>query len=254
LTGSFDGNGHNIANWASSPRALFFASTGTVKNLHLVNVIINGGGINRTGAMVGFNEPGGVVTNCTVAGGSVSDPDYFVGGLVGLNFGTISHCSANVAVSGGSGVGGLVGENDGNISDSFATGPVSGNISANLEGIGGLAGTNTAPGAILNSYATGPVSGVSSVGGAIGYNTGTLTNLYAVGSVSGSGANIGGLLGSAAGGTVSASYWNTQTSGQATSPAGTAETTAAMQSQATFSGWDFASVWNAPSGAYPSLK
>ncbi|MGC1172853.1 beta strand repeat-containing protein, partial [Polaromonas sp.] len=59
---------------------------------------------------------------------------------------------------------------------------------------------------------------------------------YATGAVSGTSA-LGGLAGSASG-TVTNSYWDTATSGQAASAAGTGRTTAQMRQQATFAGWD----------------
>ena len=62
--------------------------------------------------------------------------------------------------------------------------------------IGGLVGSNRA--AITSSYATGSVSGSgNNVGGLVGFNNGaTITNSYATGSVSGLGNNVGGLVGS----------------------------------------------------------
>jgi len=53
---------------------------------------------------------------------------------------------------------------------------------------------------------------------------------------------------------VTASYWNTETSGQSSSAGGTGLTTAQMKQQATFSGWDFTTTpaWNIQ-GAYPYL-
>jgi hypothetical protein len=50
-------------------------------------------------------------------------------------------------------------------------------------------------------------------------------------------------------------YWDTDTSGQATS-AGTAvgKTTAQMETTGTFVDWDFTNVWNEPDGCYPWLR
>jgi hypothetical protein len=55
--------------------------------------------------------------------------------------------------------------------------------------------------------------------------------------------NVGGLVGKYAG-TVTNSFWDTQTSGQATSPAGTGKTTAEMKDFDTFNdvGWDITTV------------
>jgi hypothetical protein len=49
-------------------------------------------------------------------------------------------------------------------------------------------------------------------------------------------------------------YWDTQVSGVATSERGVGKTTAEMQTQSTFTGWDFSTVWNIASGTYPFLR
>jgi len=58
--------------------------------------------------------------------------------------------------------------------------------------------------------------------------------------VSGS-SGVGGLVGHNLWGTITASFWDTQTSGQAKSAGGTGKTTAEMQKAKTFldAGWDF---------------
>ena len=75
-----------------------------------------------------------------------------------------------------------------------------------------------------------------------------------------------GTRGCAGGGTVTNSFWDKTTSGQATSDGGTGMTTAQMQSQANFTSataangrinpaWDFSGVWQMYSGStYPLLK
>jgi hypothetical protein len=53
---------------------------------------------------------------------------------------------------------------------------------------------------------------------------------------------------------VSESYWNVQTSGQATSSGGTAvATTALMDTQSTYVGWDFSATWGINPGSTPYL-
>ncbi len=76
--------------------------------------------------------------------------------------------------------------------------------------VGGLVGYNT--GTVSNSYAMGNVSGGSSVGGLVGYNTGMVSNSYATGNVSGDGF-VAGLVGWNRGGTVSNSYASGTVSG-----------------------------------------
>jgi hypothetical protein len=54
--------------------------------------------------------------------------------------------------------------------------------------------------------------------------------------------------------TVTSVYWDTQVSGVATSERGVGKTTSEMQTQSTFTGWDFSTVWNIASGTYPFLR
>ncbi|MCW0198964.1 MBG domain-containing protein [Sphingopyxis sp.] len=114
-------------------------------------------------------------------------------------------------VNGRSSVGGLVGyQSGGSIAQSYATGSVSGG--ANY--IGGLVGQNG--GSITQSYATGSVSGNTNVGGLVGYRVdGSIAQSYATGSVSGI-ATVGGLVGLEGhhGGSITASYWDSYTTGQ----------------------------------------
>ena len=70
--------------------------------------------------------------------------------------------------------------------------------------IGGLVGWNN-EGTITNSYAMGSVSGDGGVGGLVGWNGGAITNSYATGSVSGSN-EVAGLVGWNDEGTITNSY------------------------------------------------
>ena len=182
------------------------------------------------------------IRNTGLIGGQASGFEY-VGGLVGWNRGTIEYSYATGTVSSpSSSVGGLVGRNNGPISNSYATGAVS---SYNIAG--GLVGVNNFA-TISNSYATGAVSGNKYVGGLVGCNYNTDKKIeysYATGSVTGNYC-VGGLVGKNDGGTISNSYWDTETSGQATSDGGTGLTTAQMMQRANFTGFDFDAVWYLP--------
>ncbi len=149
----------------------------------------------------------------------------------------------NAYVRGQSLVGSLVGALDAGstVSDSYASSTV---ISTNSNSVaGGLIGLLR--GTLTNSYAMGSVSGTNIVGGLVGANqaAGTITNSYATGTVNGS-ADVGGLVGQSSA-TVTASFWDTQTSGQATSAGGAGavgKTSAEMKTLATFTGWDIDAV------------
>ncbi|WP_321348696.1 MBG domain-containing protein [Halopseudomonas oceani] len=229
-----------------------FNQSGTISNVYATGSVKGG---DRVGGLAGDNEAG-TITNA-YATGSV-ESTRLVGGLVGINeAGTISSAYATGSVKGSSFiVGGLVGVNKGTISNAYATGSVEGTSS-----VGGLVGFNES-GTISNAYATGSVKGSDDIGGLAGYNyLATISNAYATGSVKGSG-NVGGLVGSNKdGGTVTNSYWNTETSGQASAVGDgsgdgtTSLTTAQMFDAANFTGFDFAGTWaNADNQTTPYLR
>ncbi|MFV1883403.1 MAG: T9SS type A sorting domain-containing protein [Balneola sp.] len=249
FTGSFDGNGFTISNLfidRSSTQYIglfgFTSSTATLTNVALTSVDITGS--TYTGGLLGLNN-GTVIESYvkgSVTGGGI------VGGLIGLSqgTGTISDCYTEVTVSGTGGVGGLVGNfNGGTMSTSYSLGSVTGG-----EGTGGLVGGNNST--ILNSYSLASVSSNSSSGGLIGVNFGTITNTYSAGAVSDISAS-GGLTGS--NGTDTNSYWNTETSGKSSSSDGSGLTNTEMKAEASFSGWDFTTIWNIDEGSsYPYLR
>jgi hypothetical protein len=101
-------------------------------------------------------------------------------------------------------------------------------------------GDNYFAGAVTQSYSTGSVSGNSNVGGLVGRNGSYVTYCYSIGTVTATGSDVGGMIG-AGPSVVIASFWDMQTSGQATSTGGSGNTTAEMQTAKTFldAGWDF---------------
>ena len=158
-----------------------------------------------------------------------------VGGLAGRNGGLVTGCRATGRVSGSEAVGGLVGSNAGDIGGSYAAARVSGERQA-----GGLVGVND--GGLRAVHATGRVSGSEAVGGLVGHHRGTLAASYATGRVRGE-RETGGLVGTtAAPGTVTAGYWDTDTSGLQTGAAGRGLTTAALQGPTAYGG--LYAAWN----------
>jgi len=179
----------------------------------------------------------GHILNIGVVNADVTSTAY-IGGLVGVNRGTISYSYSTGSLTGALWVGGLLGQNDGTVSNSYSTGNV-----VSDSGAGGLMGGNT--GTVSNSYSTGNVTGNSGAGGLISANSGTVSNSYSTGSVNGN-EYLGGLVGYSDQGTVSSSFWDTETSGQATSAGGTGKTTVEMQHITTFleAGWNIIGVAN----------
>ncbi|MDD4280452.1 MAG: GLUG motif-containing protein, partial [Candidatus Sumerlaeales bacterium] len=230
---------------------------GTITNCYTSGEVIGTSSFSvHVGGLVGGHE-GGSITNCYASGSVIGtgSSNVDVGGLVGYSGGTITNCYASGEVSGSSSsyvyVGGLVGrQNSGSITNCYATGAVSG---GNF--VGGLVGYHTT-GTITNCYASGEVSGTT-VGGLIGFSYYiTITNCYATGRVTqiSPGQYHGGLVGNNQGGTVSNSYYDSQTTGQSDTGKGMPKTTAEMKQQATFVGWNFDTVWMINEGlSYPYL-
>ncbi len=271
--GVFDGNGHMISNFTysssdSAPTGLFRRLEGReaeIKNLGLISPVITAPAGVGVGALVGTMIDA-TITNCYVVGGSVTG-DQRVGALVGCvpytsntAIGLIDRCYASdCLVSGDETVGGLIGENRHVIANCWVSGRVVGMVCA-----GGLAGFNKAGGVLANCHSLAGTSAEMTVGGLVGYNAGGIRNCYSIGPVAGS-TRVGGLVGedSTTGGLVTDSFWNKETSGQATSAAGKGRTTAALQDPATFvaAGWevsgfssDPSAVWiMSPDSGYPLL-
>ena len=195
FSGVFDGGGHTISGlrigYPANCIGMFGISSGTIRNLKLVDVNVSG--ISTVGGLVGLNL--GTITNCSTTG-TVSG-GHAVGGLAGShgNSGRITNSYSTAAVESTadeSAVGGLVGYNynGGYIAYSFSTGNVEGKNS-----VGGLVGENAAS-SIENCYSTGTVNGVSYVGGLVGNNNGgRIANSYSTGAVSASLQYAGGLAG-----------------------------------------------------------
>ena len=161
---------------------------------------------NYTGAVVGSFSGSLTGLGHTISGLSIQSSANSVG-LIGTIYGTVRDIGlVGGSVSGGTGiyVGGLVGNNSGTISNAYATGAVSGGSY-----VGGLVGYNGLySGGIINTvWASGAVSGTGQdVGGLVGFNSnGSIANAYATGAVSGVD-SVGGLVGQQAGGSIANAY------------------------------------------------
>lgn len=192
FTGSLDGNGFTISNLtinqpAESEVGLFgvIGAGATVESVYLESADITGG--SQVGILAGINN-GDIVQSYST--GEVSGTDD-VGGLVGQNTGLIQLSFSSAANSASNNVGGLVGSNTGMILSAYTLGNITGTTN-----VGGLVGVNEASGEIDEAYAAGAVSGSFTLGGLMGANDGN----------------------------TSASYWDTEATGQA-SGVGSGDTT-----------------------------
>jgi hypothetical protein len=221
------------------------AEPAVIRNVNLINVK-DITGASATGSLIG-RVRGDVYTlteNCSSSGTGTVSGNGATGGLVGANNSyqtspgpvdnpTISQCWSSMdvlAVTGGGGdkFGGLVGCNQkGNTINSYARGSVTVPASGTFERIGGLIGCADIRGTAVTCFST---CLVSTNGNASATLVGGL-----VGNLSGPGNNQG---------TVTDSYWDTETSGQSTSAGGIGYNTTQMKTQSNFDGFDFVDVWD----------
>lgn len=119
---------------------------------------------------------------------------------------------------------------------------------------GGLSG-GSYHATVTDVYATGSVAGSNNAAGLIARIDQTnLSNSYATGALTGG--TTGGLTVSNFFATVTTSFWDTDTTGAATSAHGTGKTTVQMQTATTFTGasWNDTTIWNISNGSYPTLR
>ena len=212
----FDGNDHTISNLYISRSDTDYiglvgltGSDSVIRRTRLASVTVTGG--SNVGGLVGINN--GTIT-ASYATGTVSGTDSYVGGIAGYNNGTITDSYTTTTVSSASwATGGLVGLNTGAVTASHTTGSVT-NTST---GAGGLVGFSS--GTITASYATGDVTSIGHSGGLVGNSAGIITASYATGGASSTGTelrigrssdtfhagDVGGLVGHSSG-TITASY------------------------------------------------
>jgi hypothetical protein len=238
--GGLDGSGYLVSSLAlNKPQTNdvgFFGVLGydaEIVNLMLTDVNVTG--YDYVGGLAGQNYSDNV--NACCSSGNVYGHSC-IGGLFGVNRGDLERLfsSANVTAE-YSYAGGLAGRNYyGRIEQCYADGFVSAYHCA-----GGLLGINY-DATVLHSYSLSAVSGGEHIGGVVGcqYDS-SVSRSYAAGTVAGTGS--GGLIGYVHGsGGASLSFWDVNSTGQATSDGGgTGLPTSQMQTKSTFTdaGWDF---------------
>lgn len=230
--GTYSGNGYQIRNLRINRTSQehyiglfgFLGQNSGLRDIGLINAQVSGG--MQVGALVGGMELG-VVQDC-YAEGSVT-----ASGIVGL---LIGNCVTGSVVS-----------------RSFSMGTV---IATSGNATGGLIGALGNFAALNNSYShANVISAGEFVGGLVGTNAlySTITDCYSMGAVQSPGLDVGGLVGKEGyEATTTNSYWDIETSGLTYSANGTGKTTAEMQQQVTYTGWDFTGLWTLhPAESYP---
>ncbi|MEN6424683.1 MAG: GLUG motif-containing protein [Phycisphaerales bacterium] len=204
--------------------------TGIMMGCHSEGTVsgYRGGGSGGLGGLVGRNETGSSIVNCSSTAQIVET--LAGGGFVGCNYGLVFCCYSEGDVRS---FGAFVGVNGGMVSDCYSTGATTRAYCS-----GGFVGTNS--GSLNNCWAA-PMSSQGKVSapvnGFVYVNSGRVTNCF----------------------------WNTDTSGVVSDPNATGLTTDQMMSADTFlaAGWDFVGeqangsleLWQMPEGGgYPVLS
>lgn len=232
--GHYNGGGHFISGLSIQRNGSYQAFIGVARDGSISDLILTGaliiesGNNSKVGVLAGECQ-GTMVTNCR-ATGIINGSGTHVGGLIGLNGGTVSGCSFEGTVSddlnGSNYFGGLIGYNTGLVQDSYSSATVTGNwyaggligynnsgtvercYSASTDGdyvfgsyyTGGLTGYNTGSASISGSYSTLNVTGYANYAGGLtgGNNSSTISNCYSQGTVTrlqGSDGDFGSFIG-----------------------------------------------------------
>ncbi|MBN2131123.1 MAG: PASTA domain-containing protein [Sedimentisphaerales bacterium] len=285
FTGSFDGRGHCIANLVidttgpegGGPALGLFGQVGPeakIQNLNVRNAKVTCGFSGGVGILAGTAE--GTIADCHVTGeiDATNSNVNAIGGMVGEATGAeLLRCSATVFIEAWNRVGGLVGVNGGSIRCCYADASIrAGNT------VGGLAGQNS--GAVQDCYACGSVSGSTCVGALVGTTgstggsvrtratvgiaaaAGIVVNCYSTASVKGSAFYYPAcLVGCGDADDVIESFFLIADEQAPCQGPGTPLTHPQMQVKANFAGWDFYGSdedgtddhWFMPDGAEPVL-
>ena len=198
--GVFEGGGHSISGLRlatdGSNQGLFryIQESGEVKNLHVSGSIAPENGSSQLGGLAGVNR--GSLLNCSFTG-SVSGKNR-VGGLVGLNYGSIRGCSVSGSVDGKRMTGGIAGSSEGLIVDCSSAASVNITISEAALQLEDLK-VGTVNALELTNAENEDV--VSDSGGIVGYSNGVVQSCVNTGTVGYPhfGYNVGGIAGRQAG-------------------------------------------------------
>ena len=183
--GVFDGNGYTISGLYYNNQekvdcmGLFgCADSAKIQNINVKDLYFSGNAIGM-GGICGGTYNGTQLINCSVTGTMVNN-NGDLGGIVGVNRGTVLNCHTVITLSGSQRMGGISGANDTTISNCYAIGSISGSGY-----LGGITGTHLYDAAISTCYAMVILPTGENTGGIAGFmNTysggkqGTISNSY----------------------------------------------------------------------------
>lgn len=258
FAGTLNGQNYAIQNVTASSSSgsaaygVIGALTGTVSNLNFTNLNVSASTHLDVGA-IGTNSATGTVSHVNVTGGSISGNSY-VGGVVGANSGVVSQSSVDgITVSAGSGtVAGLVGENysGGTIQNCYIGSSTVVSNSGGSNFTGGIVARNY--GTLSNCYALGTVSGGSYVGGIMGSDGGTTSNVFSGATVAGTGSFTDYVVGSPGGTETNLSYVSGTSCTGSPCSGGTNNSASYYYSSTNLSTFS-TTYWNFSGTTYPTL-
>ena len=245
-------------------------------NCHVTgSLTVASGGSRFHGGLAGLCD--GYVADCSFFGtitvtDTTGDRYWTLGGLIGEHRGdgdfgfiiTRCHSEGSIICSGVAGsqfdnIGGLVGIDGGFAPPTIQQCYSTMNITINAPGaaaifcIAGFVGGDSTTSGISDCYARGDVTiegdpdNIHYIAGFIAFNNGRTARCYSTGLITTNGGTlIGGFCGKLSLVSITDSFWDTETSGTATSDGGTGKTTAEMKTKSTFTdaGWDFTTIWD----------
>ncbi|MFZ9446390.1 MAG: SwmB domain-containing protein, partial [Ilumatobacteraceae bacterium] len=231
-------------------------------------------------------------SNFTGSATSSGANKYGAGGIAGYTWNiAVADSWSSGSVTGVDDVGGITGNSrsSSRITRSWTSGSITSTTVSCSAGAGGIAGSTENSGSVSESYSVASITAVCRSGGVVGNGSASISNSFFRGSLtrsSGTDASFGGVTGRGNGSitnsyaattnayaygsglagdiqyspTCTSAYWDTSTSGRTTTycaAGATGKTTSEMTTQATFSGWDFSTIWNidpSKNSGYPFLR
>ena len=228
--GSFDGDGHTVSGVyidSTDNNIGFFGTVDIptpedsgsdettvtpteimIKNLNITSSIVKGN--QNVGGIVGYGHRVGM-ENCTF-NGTVNGGYNSVGGIIGWAYADslISECYSAGTVNGQQRTGGIAGfaSSSSIVKKSYSEADVTG-----TQNVGGIAGTLTGS-SLEGCFFLGSVTAADRIGGIVGYSAfGTMNGAYAVSTVTSSGEEVGGAVGTSYGGEYNGIFYSYETAG-----------------------------------------
>jgi filamentous hemagglutinin family protein len=196
------GNTVTVTSDSGNAGGIAGTNSGTVDDVESTGSVIAEGDNAIVGGLVGTNESGATVNNSysNSAVTSTSGTDDGLGGVVGVNEGTVSLVDSLGVTNGinSTNVGGVIGINSGTLSSAYNESIVNG-----YSNVGGIIGENSTGGTVTNIVNATGVTGENEsadnvsqyVGGLVGSNSGSVTNGRNNGTITGTN-YVGGMVGS----------------------------------------------------------